>query len=52
MSSLPPVDTRSRPRFGVVGLAFVLTFLAGLAVAAWMSSRHGWFTPRDRKSVV
>jgi hypothetical protein len=40
-----PVDTRSRPRFGIIGLLFVLTFLAGLAVAAWGARRFGWFAP-------
>ena len=45
-----PVDTRSRPRFGIIGLLFVLTFLAGLAVAAWAGKRYGWFAP-DRAPV-
>lgn len=40
-----PVDTRSRPRFGIIGLLFVLTFLLGLAVAAWGARRFGWFAP-------
>lgn len=44
MSSLPPVDPRSRPRYALIGLALVLTFLAGLAVAAWTGRRFGWFT--------
>lgn len=45
MSSLPPVDTRARPRYALIGLALVLTFLAGLAVAAWTGRRFGWFAP-------
>ncbi|PAX07463.1 hypothetical protein [Sphingomonas lenta] len=45
MSSLPPVDPRSRPRYALIGLALVLTFLAGLAVAAWTGRRFGWFAP-------
>lgn len=40
-----PVDTRSRPRLGIIGLLFVLTFLAGLAVAAWGARRFDWFAP-------
>jgi hypothetical protein len=45
MSSQPPYDVaqRSRPRFGIIGLLFVLTFLAGLAVAAVAARRFGWF---------
>lgn len=46
-----PVDLRSRPRYGVVGLLFVLVFLAGLAVAAWGARRYGWFLP-DRAPVT
>ena len=47
-----PVDTRSRPRFGIVGLLFVLTFLAGLAVAAWGARRFGWFLPERAPAML
>ena len=47
MSSFPPADTRSRPRFGLLGLALVLTFLAGLAVAAYGGRHLAWFQPRS-----
>ncbi|WP_375427407.1 hypothetical protein [uncultured Sphingomonas sp.] len=40
-----PIDMRSRPQFGIIGLLFVLTFLAGLAVAAWGARRFDWFAP-------
>lgn len=46
MSSLPPADPRSRSRPALIGLVLVLTFLAGLAVAAWTGRRFGWFEPR------
>lgn len=35
---------RSRPGLGIIGLGLVLAFLAGLAVAAWVGRRQGWFT--------
>lgn len=47
MSSLPPVDMRSRPGLGMIGLGLVLAFLAGLAVAAFVGPRQGWFAPRQ-----
>ncbi len=40
-----PVEARSRPRLGIIGLLFVLFFLAGLAVAAWGARRFDWFAP-------
>jgi hypothetical protein len=43
MDMSSPVDTRSRPRYGILGLLFVLTFLAGLALAAYGGRRLGWF---------
>lgn len=46
MSSLPPVDTRSRPRLALIGLALVLTFLAGLALAAYLGRRYALFAPQ------
>lgn len=40
-----PIEQRSRPRSGIIGLLFVLTFLAGLALAAYGGRRLGWFAP-------
>lgn len=45
MSSLPPVDTRSRPRLALIGLTLVLTFLAGLGLAAYLGRRYALFAP-------
>lgn len=45
MSSLAPAHTRPRPRVVAVGLAFLLAFLLGLAVAIYGGRRFGWFAP-------
>jgi hypothetical protein len=52
MSSHPPTAQRTRPRFGVLGLLFLLCFLAGLAVAAYAVRRFGWFVPAPAPVVV
>lgn len=51
MSSLPPADTRSRPRLAMIGLTLVLTFLLGLAVAVYGGRRYGWFAPQRPPAV-
>lgn len=48
MSSLPPADPRSRPRLALIGLALVLTFLAGLALAAYLGRRYALFAPEQQ----
>lgn len=46
MSSLAPIDMRSRPGLGIIGLGLVLAFLAGLALATFLGRRQGWFAPQ------